>query len=72
MTNYSINKKSKKFQSNQDAGSAEGHKWSMKILWGELQKQGYDTAKIWEDIKGKNSFGPLPKENGPFWAAMSR
>jgi len=23
----------------------------MKILWGELQKQGYDTAKIWEDIK---------------------
>ena len=52
MTNYSINKKSKKFQSNQDAGSAEGHKWSMKILWGELQKQGYDTVKIWEDIKG--------------------
>jgi len=51
LTNYSINKKSKKFQSNQDAGSAEGHKWSMKILWGELQKQGYDTAKIWEDIK---------------------
>ena len=31
----------------------------MKILWGELQKQGYDTTKIWEDIKGKNSFGPL-------------
>ena len=52
LTNYSINKKSKKFQSNQDAGSAEGHKWSMKILWGELQKQGYDTVKIWEDIKG--------------------
>jgi len=51
LTNYSINKKSKKFQSNQDAGSAEGHKWSMKILWGELQKQGYDTVKIWEDIK---------------------
>jgi len=51
LTNYSINKKSKKFQSNQDAGSAEGHKWSMKILWGELQKLGYDTVKIWEDIK---------------------
>jgi len=51
LTNYSINKKSKKFESNQDAGSATGHKWSMKILWAELQKEGYDTDKIWADIK---------------------
>jgi len=51
LTNYSINKKSKKFESNQDASSATGHKWSMKILWAELQKAGYDTDRIWVDIK---------------------
>ena len=68
LTNYSINKKSKKFQSNQDAGSAEGHKWSMKILWGELQKQGYDTVKIWEDIKGtrfRQKISGVPSETAP-------
>ena len=56
LTNYSINKKSKKFESNQDAGAATGHKWSMKILWAELQKAGYDTDKIWTDIKGKRKY----------------
>jgi tubulin polyglutamylase TTLL4 len=51
LTNYSINKKSKKFRQNHDASSTEGHKWSMKILWGELKKEGHNTDKIWEDIK---------------------
>ena len=56
LTNYSINKKSKKFESNQDAGAATGHKWSMKILWNELRKAGHDTDAIWKNIKGTSLF----------------
>jgi len=51
LTNYSVNKKSRKFESNDNAGEAVGHKWSLRVLWGELEKLGYDTDKIWSDIK---------------------
>jgi len=51
LTNYSVNKKSKKFQKNDDVDEAAGHKWSLKSLWPELDKLGYDTKQIWVDIK---------------------
>ena len=40
LTNYSVNKKSKKFQKNDDVDEAAGHKWSLKSLWPELDKLG--------------------------------
>ena len=46
LTNYSINKKSKKFEKNDAANEAAGHKWSLKVLWGELEKLGYNTTEI--------------------------
>lgn len=51
LTNYSINKKSKKFESNDNADEAVGHKWSLRVLWGELEKLGYEKDQIWTDIK---------------------
>ena len=47
LTNYSVNKKSKKFQKNDDVEEAAGHKWSLKSLWPELDKLGsFLTMKI--------------------------
>nr|XP_026695171.1 tubulin polyglutamylase TTLL4-like isoform X1 [Ciona intestinalis] len=51
LTNYSINKKSGEFQQNDDATVCQGHKWSLKALWGHLQEQGVNTDKIWEQMK---------------------
>jgi len=52
LTNYSINKFSKKFQFDSDPEKAEtGHKRSMSSIWQLLEAQGVDTAVIWEGIR---------------------
>ena len=52
LTNYSVNKKSKKFQKNDDVDEAAGHKWSLKSLWPELEKLG-QGSNIESDNKQK-------------------
>ncbi|KAJ8024983.1 Tubulin polyglutamylase TTLL4 [Holothuria leucospilota] len=51
LTNYSINKKSSEFTSNDDTLACEGHKWSLVALWGFLKQKGVDTAAVQESIK---------------------
>lgn len=51
LTNYSINKTSAAYTSNDCAESCRGHKWSLKALWSYLEKEGVNTKKIWSSIK---------------------
>lgn len=51
LTNYSINKHSGDFQQNDDVNVCQGHKWSLKALWGHLQEKGVNTDKIWAQMK---------------------
>ncbi|XP_071479544.1 tubulin monoglutamylase TTLL4-like [Diadema antillarum] len=51
LTNYSINKKNADFTPNDDSMACEGHKWSLKALWGFMQRDGIDTHAVWEAIK---------------------
>jgi tubulin polyglutamylase TTLL6/13 len=52
LTNYSINKFSKKFQYDSDPDKAEtGHKRSLSSIWQLLEAQGVDTGLIWEQIR---------------------
>ncbi|XP_034940775.1 tubulin polyglutamylase TTLL4-like [Chelonus insularis] len=51
LTNYSINKTSATYTSNECADAANGHKWTVKTLWSYLEKEGVNTKKIWTDIK---------------------
>ncbi|KAJ8253287.1 hypothetical protein GJAV_G00211170, partial [Gymnothorax javanicus] len=51
LTNYSVNKANKEYQSNPDAHSCQGHKWSLKTLWKYLEGKGVNTTRIWEKIK---------------------
>lgn len=52
LTNYSVNKKSFKYQHNNDANSHSGHKWSLAALWSYLEKTclSLDVQKLWDDI----------------------
>ncbi|XP_071958532.1 tubulin monoglutamylase TTLL4-like [Antedon mediterranea] len=51
LTNYSINKNNSDFTPNEDHTACEGHKWSLKALWGYMKRMGIDTAPIWQDIQ---------------------
>ncbi|XP_014298226.1 tubulin monoglutamylase TTLL4 [Microplitis demolitor] len=51
LTNYSINKNSSNYTSNDCADSCSGHKWTVKTLWSYLEKDGVNTKKIWSSIK---------------------
>ncbi|KAK3748193.1 hypothetical protein QZH41_012997 [Actinostola sp. cb2023] len=52
LTNYSINKKNEAaYQSNSDDTLCQGHKWSLKSLWGYMKKMGINHAQVWENIK---------------------
>lgn len=51
LTNFSVNKKNTEYQSNSDDNVCQGHKWSLKSLWGYLQKKGVNTATLWKNIK---------------------
>jgi len=51
LTNYSINKKSASYLSNEEAQEAQGHKWTLKTLWRHFDAEGIDHSVIWEKIK---------------------
>ncbi|XP_028398329.1 tubulin polyglutamylase TTLL4-like isoform X2 [Dendronephthya gigantea] len=52
LTNYSINKKNEDvYTPNNDEDACQGHKWSLKALWGYLKRMGVNTTRIWEGIK---------------------
>ncbi|XP_031549397.1 tubulin polyglutamylase TTLL4-like isoform X2 [Actinia tenebrosa] len=52
LTNYSVNKKNEgAYQPNSDDTLCQGHKWSLKSLWGYMKKLGINHANVWENIK---------------------
>jgi len=51
LTNYSINKNSSTYMSNEDSSRAQGHKWTLKSLWRHFDAEGIDHSVIWEKIK---------------------
>jgi len=51
LTNYSINKNSTSYMSNEDSTQAQGHKWTLKSLWRHFDAEGIDHSVIWEKIK---------------------
>lgn len=51
LTNYSINKSSATYTSNDCADSCRGHKWTVKALWSYLEKENVNTEKLWAKIK---------------------
>ena len=51
LTNYSINKKSSTYVSNEETGEEKGHKWTLKTLWRHFHANGIDHSVIWEKIK---------------------
>ena len=51
LTNYSINKKSSTYVSNEEAEEEKGHKWTLKTLWRHFHANGIDHSVIWEKIK---------------------
>ena len=42
LTNYSVNKSSSSYTHNVDAGQCQGHKWTLKSLWGYLKVSSRD------------------------------
>lgn len=52
LTNYSINKKNEgAYQANSDETVCQGHKWSLKALWGYMKRIGINHSHVWESIK---------------------
>jgi len=51
LTNYSINKKSSTYVSNEETDEEKGHKWTLKTLWRHFHANGIDHSVIWEKIK---------------------
>ena len=52
LTNYSINKNSEKFVTNEQPGEYSGHKWNLKTLWKYLEEElGLDWRPVWEATK---------------------
>jgi len=51
LTNYSINKKSATYVSNEESEEEKGHKWTLKTLWRHFDAAGIDHSVIWEKIK---------------------
>ncbi|KAG7170272.1 Tubulin polyglutamylase TTLL4-like [Homarus americanus] len=50
LTNYSVNKSSSSYTHNADAGQCQGHKWTIKSLWGYLKAKDVDTSALWSRI----------------------
>lgn len=50
LTNYSVNKNSSDFVSNDDATAQSGHKWSLMALFDHFRAINVDTDKVWESI----------------------
>lgn len=51
LTNYSINKLSANYTSNEDATACQGHKWTIKSLWTYLSNQGVNTQRLWGALR---------------------
>ncbi|XP_015113315.1 tubulin polyglutamylase TTLL4 [Diachasma alloeum] len=51
LTNYSINKTSASYTSNECADSCVGHKWTIKTFMTYLEKEGINTKKLWNSVK---------------------
>ncbi|XP_076652406.1 tubulin monoglutamylase TTLL4 isoform X2 [Halictus rubicundus] len=51
LTNYSINKTSATYTSNDCVDSCSGHKWTLRTLWSYLEKEHVNVAKLWESMK---------------------
>ena len=52
LTNYSINKASKQFVTNEKPEDYSGHKWNLKTLWKYLEEElGIDWRPVWEASK---------------------
>lgn len=51
LTNYSINKLSANYTSNEDASACQGHKWTLKSLWTYLADQGVNTQRLWGALR---------------------
>lgn len=51
LTNYSINKTSATYTSNDCADSCTGHKWTLRTLWSYLEQENINVAKLWASIK---------------------
>ncbi|XP_071570300.1 tubulin monoglutamylase TTLL4 isoform X1 [Temnothorax nylanderi] len=72
LTNYSINKTSATYTSNDCADSSTGHKWTLRTLWSYLEQENVNVTKIWESIKdiviktmiaGESSINTLTRAN---------
>ncbi|XP_077301209.1 uncharacterized protein LOC143921719 isoform X2 [Arctopsyche grandis] len=73
LTNYSINRLSKSYTHNQDAGACQGHKWTLQALLNYLKNErGVNTAQLWNSMKdlviktilsGESSISCLTKAN---------
>ena len=51
LTNYSVNKNSGDFVSNESADSCEGHKWSLRALFRYWEEEGrVDPSAVWNSI----------------------
>ncbi|KAK9887917.1 hypothetical protein WA026_000220 [Henosepilachna vigintioctopunctata] len=51
LTNYSINKLSSNYTANEDAYSAQGHKWTITKLLEYLSMGGVDTVTLWKNLE---------------------
>lgn len=52
LTNYSINKKNEgAYEANSDENVCQGHKWSLKALWGYMKRINVNFSLVWETIK---------------------
>ncbi|KYN42127.1 Tubulin polyglutamylase TTLL4 [Trachymyrmex septentrionalis] len=72
LTNYSINKTSATYTSNDSVDSSTGHKWTLKTLWSYLEQENVNVTKIWKSIKdiviktmiaGESSINTLTRAN---------
>lgn len=51
LTNYSINKTNSLYASNESENACEGHKWTLKALWGYLARRNINVERLWENIE---------------------
>ncbi|XP_060522806.1 tubulin monoglutamylase TTLL4-like isoform X2 [Cylas formicarius] len=51
LTNYSINKLSSQYTTNEDANACQGHKWTLSKLMEYLHSEGVDTKGLWKNLQ---------------------
>ncbi|MPC54250.1 Tubulin polyglutamylase TTLL4 [Portunus trituberculatus] len=58
LTNYSVNKSSSSYTHNADAGQCQGHKWTLKSLWGYLKVSVIDKGIVHLTLGYRTQLGP--------------